>query len=237
MTSIARWIARRVAAESTLTRGELAELAVELGREDRFWSRHVRHDPEQRYFHQLYRDPNLDVWLICWLDAQDTGYHDHDVSSGAVHVLEGVLIEDYLYRDARGWIRERSRERPAGSVWHFDPASIHGLRHPGGPPTTSIHVYSPALWRMGHYEAGPLGLLRQSITYADEAFGDHGPEPARPASTTTTVRAPSPRRSRSRASSTPSSSVKWETTSPSSKRPSATSRTRSGSSTETLAEP
>jgi hypothetical protein len=169
MTTLGEWIRERIAPEATLTRAEARELAVAVGRDPRFWSDHVRHDPNQRYFHQLYRDPNVDVWLLCWLDAQDTGYHDHDVSCGAVYVVEGVLCEDYLYRDDDGWIREKTRERRAGEVWDFDPSSIHGLRHPGGPPATSIHVYSPALWRMGHYEAGPLGLLRESITYADEA--------------------------------------------------------------------
>ena len=47
---------------------------------------------------QLYRDPHLDLWLICWLDAQDTGYHDHDVSSGAVYVCDGTLHEDHFER-------------------------------------------------------------------------------------------------------------------------------------------
>jgi predicted metal-dependent enzyme (double-stranded beta helix superfamily) len=166
--TISQWIRERIAPEATLERDELAKLADSLARERRFWAEHVRHDPEERYFHQLYRDPNLDVWLICWLDAQDTGYHDHDVSSGAVSIVEGVLSEDYLYRDEDGWIKEKTRQRTAGETWHFDASSIHGLRHAGGPPATSIHVYSPALWRMGHYEAGPLGLLRSSITYADE---------------------------------------------------------------------
>ena len=170
MTSLADWIKRRVPPESTLDREQLAELATTLGTMPRFWAKYVRHDPNERYFHQLYRDPNLDVWLICWHNAQDTGYHDHDVSSGAVYVVEGTLAEDYLYRDKTGRVRERTRKRRAGTVWHFDPSSIHGLRHGGGRAATSIHVYSPALWRMGHYEPGPLGLLRHSATYADETF-------------------------------------------------------------------
>jgi predicted metal-dependent enzyme (double-stranded beta helix superfamily) len=168
MTTLAEWIRSRIPAEARLDRDECAELAVAIAAEPRFWSEFVRHDPNQRYFFQLYRDPNLDIWLICWLEAQDTGYHDHDVSMGAVCIVEGALCEDYLYRDEDGWIREKTRQRAAGDVWHFDASSIHGLRHSGGPRATSIHVYSPALWRMGHYEAGPIGLLRESITYADE---------------------------------------------------------------------
>jgi cysteine dioxygenase type I len=169
VTDLRDWIHERVAAGQNLTRPELTALAVAIGNEPQFWSEHVRHDAGTRYFHHLYRDVNLDVWLICWLESQDTGYHDHDVSAGAVYVVEGNLCEDYFYRDEAGWIVVKTRERPAGSAFDFDSSSIHGLRHvPGEPAATSIHVYSPALWRMGYYEPGETGLRRTSITYADE---------------------------------------------------------------------
>jgi hypothetical protein len=168
MTEIRKWIHERVAPGENLTREQLSALAFAIGNEPDLWSEHVRHDPNARYFQHLYRDTNLDVWLICWLDAQDTGYHDHDVSSGAVYVCEGTLHEDYFFADAEGWISVKTRPRRAGTVFDFDGSSIHGMRHAGGPPATSIHVYSPALWRMGHYEPGHGGLKRESITYADE---------------------------------------------------------------------
>jgi hypothetical protein len=168
MNELRNWIHERVAPGENLTREQLSALAFALGNEQTFWSELVRHDPDTRYFHHLYRDTNLDIWLICWLDAQDTGYHDHDLSSGAVYVCEGSLCEDYFYRDAEGWISVRSRTRQGGTVFDFDGSSIHGMRHAGGPPATSIHVYSPALWRMGYYEPGEGGLRRTSITYADE---------------------------------------------------------------------
>jgi hypothetical protein len=169
MNEITSWLHERLAADEGLDQTRLASLAAELAGERRFWEHLVHHDPNMRYFHQLYRDPHLDVWLICWLNAQDTGYHDHDVSSGAVYVVEGMLCEDYFHRDEDGWIREKTREHQPGSVLRFDSAYIHGLRHAGGPPAISIHVYSPALWRMGHYEPDEGGAVRRmSITYADE---------------------------------------------------------------------
>jgi hypothetical protein len=172
MNELRTWIHERLPAEENLTREQLSELATAIGHEPRFWIDRVRHDPLTRYFTQLYRDANLDVWLICWVEAQDTGYHDHDISSGAVYVVEGTLHEDYLYRGTDGWVREQTRARDAGSVFDFDGSSIHGMRHAGGPAATSIHVYSPALWRMGHYEPGEGGLRRTSITYADELLAD-----------------------------------------------------------------
>jgi cysteine dioxygenase type I len=184
MSGLRDWIHERVPAGENLTRPQLSELAVAVGNEPQFWREEVRHDPQTRHFVQLYRDANLDVWLICWLLAQDTGYHDHDLSSGAVYVVEGTLCEDYFHRDPQGWIDVRTRERRAGSVFDFDGSSIHGMRHAGGPGATSIHVYSPALWRMGYYEPGEGGLRRMSITYADEMAGEpHGHSPSAGAAT------------------------------------------------------
>ena len=122
----------------------------------------MRHDKEARFYQQLYRDPNLDVWLICWVDGQNTGYHDHDRSSGAVCVCDGTLFEDWFRVEEDGWVREQTTEHGPGRALR-----LRRLRHPrrpasgiDGAPATSIHLYSPALWRMGHYEPGPRGMRR-----------------------------------------------------------------------------
>lgn len=169
MTDIPALIHSTVRAGRMLERVELIALAREIGSRPKLWEHLVRHDPNQRYWNQLYRDPNLDVWLICWENAQDTGYHDHDQSAGAVYVCQGTLYEDSFFRDDDGWIREHTREHGVGGGFDFPAAHIHGLRHAGGDPATSIHVYSPALWRMGHYRHDTDGIMgRVSMTYADE---------------------------------------------------------------------
>jgi hypothetical protein len=170
VTDIATWLRERIAADLDLDRPTMADLSREIVREEGLWRPFARHDSEVRFYQQLYRDPNVDVWLICWLQGQSTGYHDHDRSSGAVCVCEGTLHEDWFRVDEDGWIREKTTVHHAGGSFDFDAADIHGVRHPGAEaaPATSIHIYSPALWRMGHYEPGPRGMRRVGVTYADE---------------------------------------------------------------------
>ncbi len=171
MSKLARWIADRVPPDSELDARGCDEVARAIVTEESLWREHVQHDEESRFFRQLYRDPALDVWLICWTDRQDTGYHDHDRSSGAVCVADGVLLEDYFQRDNDGWIREKTNRHELGGSFHFESSYIHGVRHVGV-GATSIHVYSPALWRMGHYEHDERGVMRRvSMTYADELLG------------------------------------------------------------------
>jgi hypothetical protein len=170
MIDFSAWIRARVPADVDLDRGEMVGLARAVVAEEGLWRPQARHDAADRFYRQLYRDPNLDIWLICWVDGQRTGYHDHDRSSGAVCVCEGTLHEDWFRVEEDGWVRERTTVHEAGGSFDFDAADIHGVRHPGlgVAPATSIHVYSPALWRMGHYEPGPRGMRRVGITYADE---------------------------------------------------------------------
>ncbi len=156
-----------VTTERDLDVQELATLAGRVVAQPQLWRDRVRHEPDRRFYVQLHRDPHVDIWLICWDASQQTGLHDHDRSSGAVHVVEGTLLEDsFVARD--GGIGLQTVEHAAGSCFSFDASYIHDVRHDGGSPATSIHVYSPALWRMGHYELGPHGLGRVSLTYMEE---------------------------------------------------------------------
>jgi hypothetical protein len=164
----AAFIAAQLPVGRDLTRLELHDAAVALGQEPRLWRTHVRHDPTERLYTQLYRDPHLDIWLICWTNQQETGFHDHDVSAGAVHVVQGDLTED-RFELVDSTLSEVSTTHHRGSTFDFDASHVHRLRHCDGPVATSIHVYSPALWRMGYYDSDPSGLLRRtSITYAEE---------------------------------------------------------------------
>jgi hypothetical protein len=166
---LVKWIGSRVPAGRDLPRAELRRLAETIGVATEVWEPFVRHDPDRRHYVQLYRDPHVDVWLICWTSEQDTGFHDHDVSSGAVYVCSGDLAED-RFELSDGVLRRGTVGRPRRTGFDFDASHVHCVRHAGGEePAVSIHVYSPALWRMGYYEVGDSGLLqRVSVSYAEE---------------------------------------------------------------------
>jgi hypothetical protein len=119
---------------------------------------HVRHDPGQRHYTLLHRDDAVEVWLICWMHDHDTGFHDHDGSSGAVHVVAGTLAEDRL---ALGTTPRKALEYGPGETFSFDGAHVHRMSHAGGGPAVSVHVYSPPLERMGVYEVADDGALRR----------------------------------------------------------------------------
>jgi hypothetical protein len=144
---------------------DLDALVRELADDPAAWEHLVRHDPEQRCYVELRRDDDVAVWLICWMDDHDTGFHDHDLSSGAVAVVAGQVAEDRLTLGGT----PRTRVFSEGEAFEFLASDIHRVRHFGDAPAVTIHAYSPPLWRMGAYEVLPGGELRRhSLSYAEE---------------------------------------------------------------------
>ena len=148
-----------------MIRSELRELVTRIAADARRWRPLVRHDSGDRHFEQLWRDDHLDVWVISWMNGHDTGFHDHDLSRGAVAIVEGELVEEQL---TVGGVPRR-RCHGAGTSFDFEASHVHRMHQAGGGPAVSIHAYSPPLWRMGAYAVEPDGALRRtSISYAEE---------------------------------------------------------------------
>ena len=74
----------------------LERLVRELAAAPERWQHLVRHSADERHYEELHRDDDVAVWLICWMDDHDTGFHDHDLSGGAVAVVQGAVAEDRL---------------------------------------------------------------------------------------------------------------------------------------------
>lgn len=144
---------------------ELESFVSELAERPELWIDLIHHDPSSRSYEELISDEHVTAWLICWMEDHDTGFHDHDVSSGAVAVLSGAVREERL---AIGGLPVQ-RTFKAGGSFHFSAADIHRVRHAGTDPAVTLHVYSPPLLRMGAYEVGEDGVLaRHPVASSEE---------------------------------------------------------------------
>jgi predicted metal-dependent enzyme (double-stranded beta helix superfamily) len=147
-----------------LERLELVRLVRHVAERRELWAPYLDMTATMRTYAALHRDASVDVWAIFWLPENDTGWHDHDTSSGAVQVVEGAL-EEHALLVARP---ERRTRHGAGASFSFGPSHIHRLTC-AEPRAVSIHAYSPALWRLGQYSVDGDGALhRVSVSYADE---------------------------------------------------------------------
>jgi predicted metal-dependent enzyme (double-stranded beta helix superfamily) len=148
----------------SLGQRELADLVENLAARPHVWSDQVTYAGGRRHYASIYRDEYVDIWLICWSPGNDTGWHDHDISSGAVRVVRGALTESNL---RKGGVHVQAVVT-AGSSIAFGPDHIHRLTG-GAEQTISLHAYSPPLWRLGQYTIDDDGVMRRiSVCYADE---------------------------------------------------------------------
>jgi len=153
-----------VPTDRDLTPAELETLAEHVAFHSEEWAHQVAFDSEERHYVSLHRDSHVDVWLLCWTPENDTGWHDHDVSSGAVSVVAGELVENNLTL-THGALECRVA---AGTTFSFGPDHIHRLNG-AVHGSVSVHAYSPPLWRMGQYRVDDDGTLKRvSLSYADE---------------------------------------------------------------------
>jgi mannose-6-phosphate isomerase-like protein (cupin superfamily) len=149
----------------SLTRSELEGFVAELAAEPHRWRHLVSHAGEARVYEVIWEDDDVNAWVICWSDDQDTGFHDHDESAAAVAVIMGQIREERL----RIGSSPRTRVLGAGSTITIPATAIHRVLHAGEGPAVTIHAYSPPLSRTGAYRVGPDGELeRESLSIEEE---------------------------------------------------------------------
>jgi mannose-6-phosphate isomerase-like protein (cupin superfamily) len=153
----------------SLANEELHRFAAGLAATPESWRRHVRHDSGTRVYEEIWNDGDVNAWVICWSEDQDTGFHDHDESAAAIAVVSGAVREDRLTLSGP----PRSRTFGAGETFTVPPVAIHRVLHAGDQPAVTIHAYSPPLRRTGAYRVGPDGELeRESQPFEVELRGE-----------------------------------------------------------------
>ncbi len=154
-----------LAPTASLTPEQLERFVARLVAEPWRWRHLVRHQHDVRVYEQIVSDERVNAWLICWSGGQDTGFHDHDESAGAIAVVSGCV------RDERLAIGSAPRVRgfAAGQRFNIPPNAIHRVVHEGEQPAITLHAYSPPLIRMGSYQVSPQGELeRQALSCEQE---------------------------------------------------------------------
>lgn len=159
----------RMARGRNLCGKELEDFVRDLADSPELWIDLVKHDRDQRHYEEIFSDDYVTAWLICWMEDQDTGFHDHDISCGAVAVVSGCVREERLALEGLfddGGCSERLVR--AGESFSFSASDIHRVRHAGSGPAVTLHVYSPPLLSMGAYVVGENGRLRRQTIPAGE---------------------------------------------------------------------
>jgi hypothetical protein len=109
----------------------------------------------------LWRDDHSEAWLNLWWQPRDTGYHDHTGSCVGVHVIAGRAWNEPLSVGGPPALAEYG---PGDTFW-FPGDGIHRMDHEAGAVT--IHVYSPPIRAIGHYDLDG-GQLRRTPGLPDE---------------------------------------------------------------------
>jgi len=120
--------------------------------------------PGERTSARVFRSETHDIWLIRWGADARTELHDHGDSAGAICVVGGELVENRpnpagIGRPLRRVLRELD-DRPMA------PSHIHEVVNESDTVAASVHVYSPPLATMQHFDLAPgpeLRVIRREV--------------------------------------------------------------------------
>ena len=143
---------RPMAPQECADRARLAAALIEPGRLDRA-------GPGEAVL--LWRDDHSEAWLNLWWQPRDTGYHDHTGSCVGVYVLAGRAWHESLTLGRPS----RADEYGPGDAFWLPGDGVHRMDHEAGAVT--IHVYSPPIRAIGHYDLQD-GQLRRTQLGPDE---------------------------------------------------------------------
>jgi len=162
---------------STLSAADLERIAVSIRDRPDLWEPLLVVDAHRRRYRLLFEDERTDIWVLCWMPGQSTGFHDHDTSDVGIAVAQGCVIE----RQLRLPVGATALELRPGDTRQGPAGYIHSVAHAEGVPAVSIHCYSPPLMKVGQYRVDGEGVLRRDAEHGrrelvDETIARVAPE-------------------------------------------------------------
>jgi predicted metal-dependent enzyme (double-stranded beta helix superfamily) len=156
---------------------DLEQTAIAIRDRPELWEPLLVVDAHRRRYRLLYEDERTDIWVLCWMPGQSTGFHDHDGSDVGIAIASGMVTE----RQLRLPTGATSLDLRPGDTRQGPAGYIHSVAHGEGAPAVSIHCYSPPLMQVGQYRVDTEGVLRRDAEHGrrelvDETIARVAPE-------------------------------------------------------------
>ena len=157
-----------IPAASGLSAADLEQIAIAIRDRPELWEPLLVIDAHRRRYRLLFEDERTDIWVLCWMPGQSTGFHDHDISDVGIAIAQGMVVE----RQLRLPIGATAVELRHGDTRQGPAGYIHSVAHGEGLPAVSIHCYSPPLMKVGQYRVDEDGVLRRDAEHGRRELVD-----------------------------------------------------------------
>ena len=91
---------------------------------------------------------------------------------GALTVLSGTLVETVPHRDEWGRLDLLRCDLQTGVTLRFDLGHVHDVLNEGPETALSLHVYSPALTSMTHFDVAGDEIVAREVRYTNDGWED-----------------------------------------------------------------
>ena len=121
-----------IPAASSLSAAELEQVAIAIRDRPELWEPLLVVDAHRRRYRLLYEDERTDIWVLCWMPGQSTGFHDHDVSDVGIAIARGAIVERQLRLPTGATALELRPGRHAPGAGRLHPLRRARRGHPRG---------------------------------------------------------------------------------------------------------
>jgi len=118
------------------------------------------------------RTEHFELLALCWRSGHATPIHDHRGSACAFKVIEGVGCEIRFQQTECGYVTPVGSVRmEKGYVCAAEDEDIHQIANTEGEgdDLITLHIYTPALQKIGTYEA-PYTAKRQAVEGSPDLY-------------------------------------------------------------------
>jgi hypothetical protein len=125
-----------IPAAASLSAADLEQVAISIRDRPELWEPLLVIDVHRRRYRLLFEDERTDIWVLCWMPGQSTGFHDHDISDVGIAIAQGMIVERQLRLPS---IKQHPQTRKIRSRDNFKPSIDRrnriGFRHGFGQRT------------------------------------------------------------------------------------------------------
>ena len=117
-----------IPAVCSLSAVDLEQMAIAIRDRPELWQPLLVVDTFRRRYRLLFEDERTDIWVLCWMPGQSTGFHDHDISDVGIAIAQGMIVE----RQLRLPTGATSLELRPGDTRQGPAGYIHSVAHGEG---------------------------------------------------------------------------------------------------------